>query len=347
MEQRIDIVVTVGPSTQHAKQMELSLKAGASIFRFPFAHDTFEDQVERTKRLRDVARRIGYSVSVLQDLPGKKTRLKTSLSISVKSGDTIMVTGQPVEQSQGVFPVNNLVFADAVNIGDHIYFADGEVEVVVTSKDRNTDLKCRVINDGIIEKGRTVTALNVPVFQESGLTEHDKNLIKFGANVGYDAIAVSFVNSPEEIIEAREVAQQYSGYSPKIIAKIETTSAIANLDEIIRVADGIMIARGDLALQINYTRLPFLQRFILRKAKLYGKYSIVATQMLESLKSSRIPNRAEILDIGNAVYQGASAVMLSNETTIGPNPIFCIEVMLRIVNQCQQDISENSFLAYI
>ncbi len=345
MNRRTDIVVTIGPASESIEVMEGLILAGATLFRFPFAREPYEVNIERTLRLRQVAKQLGKKVYVMQDVPGHKLRLATREETPVKAGERVTI-GIRAEKSLRKHFLLDSAWAplDDILEGTSVYFGDGEIEAQVCSRLDTETLICEIFNDGVIQGFRGVT------FQghfglQCELSDRDRDLLKEAASIQYDYVALSFVQSPEEVQEAKKLLAVNNSAHSKIIAKIETEKGIENLKTILASSDGVMVARGDLAIQIAYERLPSLQRHILRLASIKGSYSIVATNMIESVETRRVPNRSEIIDVANAVYQGASAIMCSGETRTGQKPIYAVEVLDRIVRQAEADIQLDSGLA--
>jgi pyruvate kinase len=342
MNRRTDIAVTIGPASESIQIMEGLILAGATVFRFPFAREHYDINIERTVRLRQVAKRLGKKVYVMQDVPGRKLRLATREEIPVRVGERItMGVGSRQGHCKHCSLDSAWVPFDAILEGTSVYFGDGEVEALVCGHLDAETLICEIINDGVIQGFRGVTFQGHFSFERS-LSDRDRNLLKQATSIQYDYVALSFVQSPEEVQEARKLLAVNNSVHTKIIAKIETNRGIENLETILAASDGVIVARGDLAIQSAYDRLPSLQRHILKLARAVGSYSIVATHMIESVETRRVPNRSEIIDVANAVYQGASAVMCSGETRTGQQPIYTVEVLDRIVRQAERDIQLDS-----
>jgi len=310
-----------------------------NMMRLNFSHGDFEEHGKRIKNLRSILEKTGQKVAILQDLAGPKIRIgnfKTE-SIILKEGQNFILTIDQIEGDEEKVHVNYPNLPKEVLPGHIIYLHDGKKKLEVLKIEGNNVI-CRVLVGGEI-KGRRGVNLPDSDISIGCLTEKDREDLKFGIENNVDFIALSFVRKPEDIDELRKILKE-KGSEIKIIAKIETPQAVKNIDEIINRADGIMVARGDLAIEIPAEKVPFTQKEIIRKCNDAGKPVITATQMLESMIQSSIPTRAEVSDIANAILDGTDAIMLSEETTLGKYPVEAVKVMTRIAHEIEGNYPE-------
>ncbi len=334
---RTKILATLGPATSTPEKIDELIKAGTNGFRFNFSHGSHEERLEQIKWIRDASAANSRTVAVLQDLQGPKIRLGTlnDNRHDVKKGDEIILD-HAAEHNGNVLPVQyNL--AEKVKVGEPIYLFDGKVRTTVTRIVSETAIALRVENDGFLMSRK---GINLPDTDFGGdiLTEKDLADIEFGATQDYDYVALSFVQSEEDINNLRQILTGH-GSGAQIIAKIETKAAIRpeTLEAIVRASDGIMVARGDLAVEAGAEVVPIVQRQIIALCRKHGKLSIVATQMLASMVDAPEPTRAEISDIATAVVQGADTVMLSDETANGSYPIEAVSAMRKTILYTQDN----------
>ncbi len=331
------IVCTLGPSTESRAILEQIVLKGMNVARLNFSHGTHESHRATLEALRDVSRRVGREVAVLQDLQGHKVRVgrvEGAESIELEDGDTIrMGSGRVVSRER--IGVDYPDLARVVSPGNHVYLDDGLLDLVVTSVDRD-ELLCQVAIGGSLRSRKGV------IFPDSDLEFpliNDKDLedAKFGATLDVDMVAMSFVRSATEILEMRIRMGEWGAKDPFIVAKIEDRKGIENLEEILHVADGVLIARGDLGVTLPRERVPGVQNLILKTANAKGVPVITATQMLESMIQQHKPTRAEVGDVYHAVSMGTDAVMLSGETASGDYPVLAVEEMERICRAAEND----------
>jgi pyruvate kinase len=327
------IVATLGPASASPETVRRILLAGADVLRLNFSHGTFAEQGERIAEVRRIAQELRRPLGILQDLPGPKVRLG-----EVAGGKMLLATGAEVTLgpagSAADLPVELAGLATLLVAGDRVLLADGtiEIEVLGTAGDL---VRCRVLGGGTISsrKGITLPSLR---WRPEVPTEADREAILFGLERKVDFIALSYVGSAEEIRTARSFIVSHGG-SAAVIAKIETRRALDNLEAIVEAADGVMVARGDLGVEMPPEDVPPAQRRIVALARRLGKPVIVATQMLGSMTQSSRPTRAETADVAGAVWSGADAVMLSDETAAGLHPVEAVEVMARIIGAAARD----------
>lgn len=335
---RTKILATVGPAVHSAEKIAAMADAGVNGFRINFSHGGEPDRLEQINWIRDASKASGKPVAILQDLQGPKIRLGILKDnrLDVKKGDSLTLDYALAEHDGGtVLPVQfNL--AEKMKVGEPIYLFDGKIQGVVTDIPSQTAITIEILNDGFLMSRK---GLNLPDTDFGGdiLTEKDIADIEWGSKQDFDFVSLSFVQTAGDIVDlrARLVAL---GSRAQVIAKIETKAAIRpeNLEEIVRVSDGIMVARGDLAVEAGAEVVPVIQRRIVALCRKHGKLSIVATQMMGSMVDNPEPTRAEVSDVANAVIQGSDAVMLSDETANGNYPIETIKAMRRTIMYTQE-----------
>ena len=320
------IIATIGPASGNEKILSKMIKAGVNVTRLNFSHGDHKMHGEMLGLVRSVSKKTGIPVAVIQDLAGPKIRTGAhGGTIFLRRGSTIILTSKQYEGDAGKLHVNYKNLPKEVKKGNIILLDDGKKKLQVVSV-QGSDIKCKVLTGGEIVGRRGVNVPGVSL-KISSLTEKDKKDVLFGVKNNVDFIALSFVRQASDVRQLRSVIAKARGVGIGIIAKIETQDAIGNIDEIIREADGIMIARGDLAVEVPPEDVPALQKLIIKKCNTAGKPVIVATQMLESMIQSPVPTRAEVSDVANSILDGADAVMLSAETAMGDYPVETVKMM--------------------
>ncbi len=323
------IVCTIGPASRSRAVMEKLLLAGMNIARLNFSHGDFSGHKEVIKDLRAAARATGRRLTIMADLPGPKMRIGTfdSEPIDLKPGDLFTLTTDDVVGDTHRVSVTFTRLPQVVKPGDTLYLNDGLIQVNVEQV-QGSDVSCRVIVGGEL---RSRKGLNLPGIDLGirAFTEHDHNCMKFALENGVDAVSQSFVENAADIEAVRDAAAAL-GHSPFVIAKIERSRALSCLDEIITAADAVMIARGDLGVELPIEQIPVVQKQIMRNANIRAKPVITATQMLESMTNNRRPTRAEATDVANAILDGTDCVMLSGESAMGSYPVDSVETLARI-----------------
>lgn len=330
---RTKIVATIGPSTSSENMIEKLILAGVNTFRFNFSHGTHKEHEISLKRVRNISTKLSQPISILQDLSGPKLRisqieepflLHTDEKIDIVLGDILGNRKQIGLNYPDIFK--------AAAKGSLIFIADGTIKLKVI-KNTGTRVTAITLAGGVISSRKGVNFPNIQI-DIPALTDKDIDDIKFGIKIGVDLMALSFVKNAEDILHAKNIIRDNGSDTP-LFAKIEKHEAIKNLDEIIKVSDGIMVARGDLGIEVDLEQVPVLQKMIIKKANLAAKPVITATQMLTSMMKSARPTRAEVSDIANAVLDGTDAVMLSDETTIGDYPEEAVDVMKRTIIEAE------------
>lgn len=335
---RTKILATVGPATNNPEKIKELIEAGANGFRLNFSHGNHEERLEQIRWIREISEQHGRPVAVLQDLQGPKIRLGTlnNNEQHVKQGDDIILDFAAKKHDGLTMPVQyNL--ATKVKVGETIYLYDGNIRTTVKEIVSGTAVKLRVRNDGTLMSKK---GINLPDTDFGGdiLTEKDLKDIEFGAKQDYDYVALSFVQSEEDIHNLRQILVGF-GSTAHIIAKVETKAAIKPqvLEAIVKASDGVMVARGDLAVEAGAEVVPIVQRKIIALCRKHGKLSIVATQMMASMVHAPEPTRAEVSDVATATVQGADVVMLSDETANGHYPIEAVAAMKKTILYTQDN----------
>jgi pyruvate kinase len=334
---RAKIVATVGPATSDPETLEKIIGLGVDVARLNFSHGSHEDHAGMLDRLRAASRHLGKAVAVLQDLQGPKIRTGPlragKAGVRISAGDEIVIaTGEEVLGDEKLVSTSYPHLAEDVRPGDRLLVDDGLLELRVLATD-GVRVRAEVVEGGILGEHK---GLNLPgvALRTEALSEKDRGDIAFGIAHGVDAIALSFVRTADDVRLCRTEMERAGRVVP-IIAKIEKPEAIQNLDAILLAADGLMVARGDLGVEILPERVPIVQKEICRKGNAAGKPVIIATQMLDSMIEHPRPTRAEASDVANAVWDGADAVMLSGETATGKYPLLAVQMMDRIVRDAE------------
>ncbi len=333
MEKRTKIVATIGPSSSSEEVLKEMVRHGLDVARLNMSHGSHEEHLKRIKILRKVEKDVGKPVPILMDLCGPKIRIGklNREPLHLHRGETVVLTTE--KNGKGKIFVNYHNLHSEVREGEDILLADGTIRLKVREV-RGQDVICEVMVGGVLTSHKGVnlpnSKLSVPA-----LTEKDKRDVEFGISAGVDFIALSFVRKASDVLELKELTEKLGKKLP-VIAKIEKPEAVENLDEIISVSDGIMVARGDLGVELPLEKVPVVQKQIIRKANQAGKPVITATQMLKSMVDLPTPTRAEVADVANAVLDGTDALMLSEETAVGKYPAKVVETMSKIVSETER-----------
>ena len=331
------IVCTIGPASCSAETIDLLVEEGMDVARLNFSHGTHQEHAGALHLVREAAIRHGRTVAVLQDLAGIKVRVGEieGGSVALESGAIVVLTPRAAASGPGVIPVGFPDLARCARPGDPVLLADGDLELVVTDV-RAPDLVCRVVVGGVLFSHKGINLPSGSVDAPS-LTQKDKDDLAFGLSLGVDYVALSFVRSAANLLEARRFAQERGSRVPWI-AKIEKHEAVGALEEILAAADGIMVARGDLGVETPLEHVPLLQKRLIAAANRAAKPVITATQMLKSMVDNPRPTRAEVSDVVNAILDGTDAVMLSDETAAGRYPVEAVRMMARIAADAETGI---------
>ena len=333
---RTKIVCTMGPNTNSRDLMKKLIETGMDVARFNFSHGDHDEQKMRMDMLKELRKELKTPVAILLDTKGPEIRtgkLKDGKKVTLKEGDLYTLTTEEIVGDETRGYINYAGLAEDVKPGDRILIDDGLIELHVREVN-GTDIVCRIENGGELgeKKGVNVPGVRVKL---PALTDKDKEDIRFGVDAGFDFVAASFVRNADAIREIREILDE-KGSAMQIIAKIENEEGIENIDSIIEASDGIMVARGDMGVEIPAEKVPHIQKMIIRKCNLACKVVITATQMLDSMIRNPRPTRAEVSDVANAVYEGTDAVMLSGETAMGSYPIEAVRMMSQIAEESEK-----------
>ncbi|MGD9815414.1 MAG: pyruvate kinase [Hyphomonadaceae bacterium] len=327
------IVATMGPASDPPERLAMLIQSGVDCFRLNFSHGAREDHARRMAAIRAAETQAGAAVGVFADLQGPKIRVGTfeGGQITLKFNDIVTLEASDAPGEGKLLRLPHPELVNALEVGDVLKFDDGRLQVTVIERGR-TQVKARVDFGGVLknQKGVNVPTRRIPI---SALTDKDREDLAFALELGVDYVALSFVQHAEDVREARALVGERAG----IIAKIEKPSALAEIDAIVEAADAVMVARGDLGVELPPEQVPIAQRKIIRTARAAGKPVIVATHMLESMVDAPTPTRAEASDVATAVYQGADAVMLSAESAVGRHPQSAVAIMDRIIRAVEND----------
>ncbi len=340
------IVCTMGPSTDDKEVLRSIIRGGMDVARFNFSHGTHPEQKARMDMLKLIREEEHSNTAILLDTKGPEIRtgvLKDGKKVKLEAGAMITLTPEEVAGDAQRVSITYDGLAEDVDRGKKILIDDGLIELEVMKKD-GKDIQCRIINGGELGERKGINVPNVPV-RLPAITEKDKEDIKFGVEQDIDFIAASFVRNAECILEIKAYLKSLHAQYIPIIAKIENAEGIRNIDEIIRAADGIMVARGDLGVEIPAEELPYLQKMLIQKCNSNFKTVITATQMLDSMIRNPRPTRAEVTDVANAVYDGTDAVMLSGETAAGKYPLEALKMMVHIVENAEEHLDYDRLLS--
>ena len=335
------IICTIGPASESEEKLRELMIAGMNVARFNFSHGSHEEHKKKFDRVIKISNELGIPVATLLDTKGPEIRLK-----DMEGGKTELVAGQKfILTTEDILGNNEKVsityknLKNDISAGTTILIDDGLIEMVVDSIEE-TDIICTVVNGGPISNHKGV---NVPgaVLSMPYISEVDRSDIMFGCDMGFDFIAASFVRCKEDILEVRKILDEHNSHM-KIIAKIENMQGIENLEDILTVSDGIMVARGDMGVEIPMEEVPVVQKRMIKMAEAQGKHVVTATQMLDSMIKNPRPTRAEVADVANAIYDGTTAIMLSGESAAGLYPVEAVKTMSQIAERAEQDIDYNS-----
>jgi len=340
---RTKIVATIGPATSSPEMLKAIIEAGATTLRLNFSHGTHADHQRNIRLIRQTAFELNQPVAILQDLQGPKIRLGKfdNGSIVVAKGDRFTLTNRPVIGTQEISCVTYDYLAQEVPVGAKILLDDGRVEMVVEEINRDKgDLHCRVTVAGKLSNNKGVNFPGV-YLSIKAMTDKDREDLMFGLDQGVDWVALSFVRNPQDLMEIKELISS-TGKQVPVIAKIEKHEAIEQMEAVLALCDGVMVARGDLGVELPAEDVPVLQKRLIATANRLGIPIITATQMLDSMVSNPRPTRAEVSDVANAILDGTDAVMLSNETAVGNYPVEAVATMARIAERIEQEEADSA-----
>ncbi len=330
------IVCTIGPASRGREVMKGLMLAGMNVARLNFSHGDLEGHAADIRAIREIAGELGLNVAILADLPGPKIRIGILQggACTLVQGERVVLTERGVEGSASLIPVQLTQFSSSVQPGDRVFLNDGFIKLKVESI-KGEDVTCEVVIGGqlLSKKGMNLPDSDLHI---DAMTERDQELLVFGMDQGVDMFGISFVGNARDLEKARAVARK-KGKGVFLIAKIERPDALHNIDDIIRAADGIMVARGDLGVEIPIEEVPIVQKQLIHKANLASKPVITATQVLESMTGNTRPTRAEVTDAANAVFDGTDALMLSEESAMGKYPVDACAMLTRIASCAEKN----------
>ncbi len=333
---RTKIIATLGPAVSSKEKIRGLIEAGANAFRLNFSHGSHENHIQLIRWIHELREEMAVPVGIMQDLSGPKIRIGTISNppLILNHGDEFILDPELTESVGNSVPVSHGLFADDTEIGHHLLLADGAIELEILDI-QHPRVICRILNGGQLTSKKGINypggSFNVP-----SITEKDKRDLKVGLENGVDFVAISFVRKVDDVTAVRQLCTEFGREVP-LIAKIEKHEAIANFDGIINAVDGVIVARGDLGVEIPLEKVPSMQKEIIHRANLHGKPVIIATQMLASMVKSPRPTRAEVSDIANAILDGADALLLSEETAIGEYPVESVSMMARIAIEAERN----------
>jgi len=333
---RTKIVCTIGPISRSLEIIEKMIKNGMDVARLNFSHGSYREHFLTKKYIHQTSLKLGKPVAILQDLGGSKIRtgLIQREPAILKEGSIFTLTTRNIPGNEREVSISYPLLPQKVKKGQTILLADGSLELKIEEL-TSTNIRCLVIAGGELTSHKGINLLT-DSFDISPLTEKDQKDILFGIEHKFDFIGISFVRKAEDILRVRKILKEKGGEEISLIAKIEKLGALNNIDEIIKAADGIMIARGDLGVEIPLQKVPLIQKAIIKKCNLVGKPVITATQMLESMVENPRPTRAEVTDVANAIFDGTDAIMLSEETAIGKYPLESVMMMHKIATETEK-----------
>ncbi|MBQ1274516.1 MAG: pyruvate kinase [Cellulosilyticum sp.] len=343
---RTKIICTLGPKTRDEENIKKIINAGADAIRINFSHDNHEIHGETAKRVIKVRKALGKPIPLILDTKGPEIRtgvMKDDLEHKLNIGDSFTLTTQEIEGDGTRVSVTYKGLAEDLSVGSRILIDDGLIELKVVSIE-GTEIQCAVLNGGVLGSRK---GINIPdaFVNLPALTDKDILDVQFAPKAGFDYIAASFIRQAADVIKIRQVLEDAGGSDIQIIAKIENRDGVNNIDEIIEVADGIMVARGDLGVEIPTEEVPIVQKMLIKKANKAGKPVITATQMLDSMIRNPRPTRAETTDVANAIFDGTSAIMLSGETAKGDYPIESILTMAKIAETAEAEVLKSEMMS--
>ena len=336
------IVCTIGPASETEEVLEKLIKSGMNVMRLNFSHGDHEEHLAKVQTLRKINEKLGTNVAFMLDTKGPEIRTGSfgtdqNIKMTFTKGDKITLTTREVEGTKELLSISYKGLPEDVEVGGHILIDDGLVDLLIDEID-GTEIKCTFQNSATL-KGRR--GVNVPgaKLKLAAMTEKDKSDLKFAVENDFDFVAASFIRKPQDVIDMKNYLDSVGENKIKIISKIENQEGLDNFDEILKVTDGIMVARGDLGVEIPAEEVPIVQKELIRKCIIAGKPVITATQMLESMQKNPRPTRAEVSDVANAVYDGTSATMLSGESAQGDYPVEAVKTMNKIIEASERNIN--------
>ncbi|MFK8046724.1 MAG: pyruvate kinase [Crocinitomicaceae bacterium] len=337
ISKKTKIVATMGPaSTNSKKVLKEMILNGTNVCRLNFSHGSHQDHQNTINLVRELNEELGYNVALLADLQGPKIRIGEveNNGVQLINGKSLIITTKECMGSADKLFITYKSFPKDVAVGDSVLLDDGKLQLDITKTNKKDEVEAKVVHGGLLSSKKGVNLPNTKISLPC-LTEKDLKDLKFALDKDLDWIGLSFVRSARDIIELKHIIAK-NGSSAKVIAKVEKPEAVKDIDDIIKSTDAVMVARGDLGVEVPMETVPTIQKMIIRKCREYAKPTIVATQMMESMISNITPTRAEVNDVANAVLDGADAVMLSGETSVGKFPVEVIKAMTKIVKEVEK-----------
>ena len=340
------IICTIGPASENEEILRELMLAGMNVARFNFSHGTHEEQKLKLAKVIKVSNELNLPVATLLDTKGPEIRLCDfeGGSAELESGQLFILTTEDILGTKEKASITYKNLKSDIEVGSTVLIDDGKIEMTVEKIEEN-EIHCRVVNGGKVSNHKGINAPGA-ILSMPYISDVDRADIEFCAQMGYDFLAASFVRSKEDVLAVRKILDDNNSKA-QIIAKIENMQGIENLDEILEVSDGIMVARGDMGVEVPLEEVPVLQKMMIKKAVALGKHVITATQMLESMITNPRPTRAETADVANAIYDGTTAIMLSGESAAGAYPIEAVKTMAKIAERTEEDIDYKSRLQKI
>ncbi|RLQ97961.1 pyruvate kinase [Falsibacillus albus] len=341
------IVCTIGPASESVDMLSKLMEAGLNVTRLNFSHGDHEEHGQRIKNIREAAEKTGKTIGILLDTKGPEIRTNNMVngSIELTEGTNVIVSMKEVEGTPEKFSITYEGLIEDVHVGSKILLDDGLIGLEVTSIDKaNDEIHTKVLNSGTLKNKKGVNVPGVSV-KLPGITEKDAQDIVFGIEQGVDFIAASFVRRASDVLEIRQLLEEHNASHIQIIPKIENQEGVDNINEILEVSDGLMVARGDLGVEIPAEEVPLVQKQLIKKCNLLGKPVITATQMLDSMQRNPRPTRAEASDVANAIFDGTDAIMLSGETAAGNYPLEAVQTMHNIASRAESALNHGDILS--
>ncbi|MEH6990139.1 pyruvate kinase [Cytobacillus firmus] len=341
------IVCTIGPASESVEKLTQLIEAGMNVARLNFSHGDFEEHGQRIQNIREASAKTGKTVAILLDTKGPEIRTNNMVdgAIELRAGENIIISMNEVEGTAEKFSVTYAGLIEDVGTGSKILLDDGLIGLEVTKIDKaNSEIHTKILNSGTLKNKKGVNVPGVSV-NLPGITEKDAQDIIFGIEQGVDFIAASFVRRASDVLEIRQLLEEHNASYINIIPKIENQEGVDNIEEILEISDGLMVARGDLGVEIPAEEVPLVQKQLIKKCNAQGKPVITATQMLDSMQRNPRPTRAEASDVANAIFDGTDAIMLSGETAAGSYPVEAVQTMHNIASRAESALDHKEILS--
>ncbi|EWG10509.1 pyruvate kinase [Cytobacillus firmus] len=341
------IVCTIGPASESVEKLTQLIEAGMNVARLNFSHGDFQEHGQRIQNIREASAKTGKTVAILLDTKGPEIRTNNMVdgAIELRAGENIIISMNEVEGTAEKFSVTYAGLIEDVHTGSKILLDDGLIGLEVTKIDKaNSEIHTKILNSGTLKNKKGVNVPGVSV-NLPGITEKDAQDIIFGIEQGVDFIAASFVRRASDVLEIRQLLEEHNASYINIIPKIENQEGVDNIEEILEISDGLMVARGDLGVEIPAEEVPLVQKKLIKKCNAQGKPVITATQMLDSMQRNPRPTRAEASDVANAIFDGTDAIMLSGETAAGSYPVEAVQTMHNIASRAESALDHKEILS--